>query len=80
MATQKKKTTQRDYYKQLDEAIRRFENLQYPLLKISYISDKLLWCAKFKHLTDEQIYSLQNRLLALIDGDNLDFYEYHQLW
>lgn len=56
----------KDYYGQIDSAIRRYEDgFSYQPISLSWISDRIEWCWKFRHITEEQCNLLCDRMTAL---------------
>ena len=66
MAKQKVKK-QRDYYKQIDEALSAIENYRHATLKMSWITDRIT-CWKFRHITPEQKDELVERCIAIFEN------------
>lgn len=56
----------RDYYKEIDTALNRYENGLYPTRKISWITDRIVWCYKFRNITEEQMNALCDRSIAVM--------------
>ena len=54
------------YYNQIDHAIRQYEEGKYAEHPIGWITDRIAWCSKFKHITDEQQYELVDRVIMIM--------------
>lgn len=59
----------KDYYNQIDKAIVSYEEYKsYKQYKIEWISDRICWCWKFKHITEEQMENLCNRVCNILEN------------
>ena len=59
---------QRDYYKEIDEALISYENNKpYHTRNIDWICNRIDWCWKFKHITEKQIEELANRACKVLE-------------
>ena len=56
----------KDYYKQIDTAIRTYEEFKpYRPYKTEWICDRIVWCWKFRHITREQKDELMERMIEV---------------
>lgn len=68
MKTVKKKAV-RDYYKEIDEEIKQYE-LYKPCRKgIDWITDRIDWCWKFRHITENQLEELVDRICNVMEDE-----------
>ena len=60
---------ERDYYKQIDEVLSRFENCK-PIcgLKMGWVTRRIDWCWKFRKITREQFDELVERAIAVFNS------------
>ena len=65
----------RNYYGEIDKAISRFENLQYPIHKASWITNRIEWCFRFGKISREQMARLANRMTAVYKNETLKLYD-----
>lgn len=61
----------KDYYQEIDKALKRFENLQYPIHSIEWITNRIDWCFRFKHITEKQMNALADRAIQVLKIVNL---------
>ena len=54
------------YYNQIDRAIRQYEEGKYAEHPIGWITDRIEWCFRFKHITDSQKNELIARIMAVM--------------
>ena len=52
---------EKDYYKQLDGWVRMFEQCGYCPVRIEVVTDKIVWCWKWKKITEQQNTIINNR-------------------
>lgn len=58
----------KDYYKQIDTAIRSYEEYKpYHQLTIDQITDKIDWCWKWKKITEDQMEELADRIIKVME-------------
>lgn len=64
----KKKKVGKDFYAELDKAIKSYEEFKlYHLLAIEQITDKIDWCWKFRKITEEQMEELAGRVVKILE-------------
>lgn len=55
-----------DYYENLDEAIRSYEEHKpYHQYTTDYITDRITWCWKWRKITAEQLNDLTSRMIKI---------------
>lgn len=64
----------KDYYKEIDAAIKRYEDYKYPSHKIEWITDRICWCWKFRHITEKQKDELADRITNVIESGAAMYY------
>ena len=57
---------EKDYYKQLDGWVRMFEQCGYCPVKIEVVTDKIVWCWKWKKITEQQKNELCDRMVEVL--------------
>lgn len=58
---------QKDYYGQLDTAIKSYEEYKpYHQYDFSWICDRINWCRKFGHIDKEQTEELCDRMVRVM--------------
>ena len=57
---------EKDYYKQLDGGVRMFEQCGYCPVKIEVVTDKIVWCWKWKKITEQQKNELCDRMVEVM--------------
>ena len=57
---------EKDYYKQLDGWVRMFEQCGYCPAKIEVVTDKIVWCWKWKKITEQQKNELCDRMVEVM--------------
>ncbi len=63
-----KKKEPRNYYKEIDNALQCYEdNKPYHTKSIEWITDRIDWCWKFRHITKEQMEELADRACKILD-------------
>ncbi len=66
----KKTKTKKDYYGRINEALLSYETFKpYHPLSIDWICDRIDWCWKFRHITEQQMNELCDRIVAVMDGE-----------
>jgi hypothetical protein len=60
----------KDYYSEIDSAIKRYENYEYPTHKITWICNRIDWCWKFRHITASQMGELVDRVIKIMSLEN----------
>ena len=59
----------RDYYFEIDNAIKSYEEYKsWHDKEIAWMSDRICWCWKFKHITKEQMESLCDRVCNILNN------------
>lgn len=62
------KKGKRNYYKEIDEALKSFEEFKlWHTKSIEWITDRIDWCWKFRHITKEQMEELADRSCKILD-------------
>lgn len=59
--------------KRINQALDAMEAGKYAGLKISWITDRIVWLWKFKHITREQMEQLADRTTYIIDNYGLNY-------
>ena len=59
----------RDYYAEIDKALKEHEQGKYAQHEISWITDRISWCYKFKHISHIQMSSLCDRAIAVMNNE-----------
>ena len=60
----------RDYYGEIDEALQRLENFKYVTHDIHWCANRIDWCWKFRHITEEQKNELCDRAIVVLKNDS----------
>lgn len=55
-----------DYYKEIDEALCRYETYMPYTKTIDWIANRIDWCWKFKKITEDQMAELADRTTAIL--------------
>lgn len=64
----KSKPAPKNYYRQIDNAIKSYEECKPSHeFKIEWICDRIAWCWKFRHITEEQMEELCDRIIEVMD-------------
>lgn len=59
-----------DYYKQIDDALKSYENHKpYHRFTMGWICDRIVWAWQFRHITREQMEELADRATAILDNN-----------
>ena len=59
----------KDYYKEIDEALKSYEtNKSWHEKSIDWICDRIDWCWRFRHITKEQMEELADRACEVLKG------------
>lgn len=59
----------RDYYKEIDNAIRSYEEFKpWHDKSIDWIVDRIDWCWKFRHITKDQMEEFADRMCKILDN------------
>lgn len=62
--------TKKDYYGQINEAILSYETFKpYHQYSYSWICDRIDWCWRFRHITEQQKNELCDRIIAVMDDE-----------
>ena len=67
--------TGRNYYAEIDKAISRFENGQYPIRKASWITDRIAWCFRFGKISRKEMAQLADRMIAVFQDGTINLYD-----
>ena len=62
------KKSRRDYYAEINEELTRLELGKYAPRGISWVTSRISWCWKFRHITREQMGSLCDRAIQVLEG------------
>lgn len=66
----KAKKTKKDYYGRINEAILSYETHKpYHELDYAWICDRIDWCWRFRHITEQQMIELCDRIVAVMDSE-----------
>ena len=58
----------KDYYKEIDQALKSFEDFKpYHTKPIDWICNRIDWCWKFRHITENQMHELVDRAVAVMN-------------
>lgn len=57
---------EKDYYKQLDGWVGMFEQCGYCPVKIEVVTDKIVWCWRWKKITEQQKNELCDRMVEVM--------------
>ena len=57
----------KNYYAELDGALARYEKGGYKTHSISWITNRIDWCWRFRKITKQQMSSLCDRAMKLFD-------------
>lgn len=57
------KKEKRNYYKEIDEALKSYEEFKpYHTKRIEWVTNRINWCWKFRHISKKQMEELTNRV------------------
>lgn len=59
----------RDYYKEIDTALRRLEEGKYADKSIDWVIDRINWCFHWKKIGSDQMNELADRVIKYLEGD-----------
>ena len=65
----------RDYYKEIDDELIRLENRRYAPKGISWATNRISWCWKFRKITEEQKNNLCDRAIFLFETYGADIFD-----
>lgn len=58
----------KDYYKEIDHALKSFEDFKpYHTKSIDWICNRIDWCWKFRHITENQMHELSDRAVTVMN-------------
>lgn len=58
----------KNYYKEIDDALRSYEEFKsWHTKPMDWITDRICWCWKFKHITKDQMEELADRATAVFE-------------
>ena len=61
--------SKKDYYKEIDEALRSYEDYKpYHTRSIGWAANRIDWCWKFRHITEEQMKELADRATEIFNN------------
>ena len=55
-----------NYYEEIDNALKRYEECRYPTHEVSWITDRIWWCWKFRKITRDQMIDLTDRATSIL--------------
>ena len=58
----------KDYYSEIDQALTRLELGKYPTHSIEWVAERVVWCWKWRKITEGQLEVLCDRLIAYFEG------------
>ncbi len=58
----------KDYYKQIDTIIKRWEKTEYNPVSPEWVTERISWCWKFRHITEKQMIELCDRMIYLYEN------------
>ncbi len=62
--------TNKDYYIQLDNAIKSYEEYKpYHQYDTEWICNRIEWCWKWKHITEQEMEKFVDRICKVMEGD-----------
>ena len=62
-----RKPKQRDFYKEIDIALKSYENYKpWHDKSIDWICNRIDWCYKWKHITESQMNELADRIIFVM--------------
>lgn len=62
------KKEKRDYYKEIDDSLKSYEEFKpWHIKSIEEITDRIDWCWKFRHITEEQMTELADRACKILN-------------
>ena len=65
-----KRSQQRNYYNEIDNALKSYEeNKPWHDKSIDWICNRIDWCWKFRHITENQMEELAERVCKIMDGE-----------
>jgi len=65
-----KKKVPRNYYSEIDKALKSYDEFKpWHEKDIDWITDRIDWCWKFRHITKEQMEELADRVCRILDRD-----------
>ncbi len=63
-----KKKEPRNYYHEIDKELKSYEEFKpYHTKEIGWITNRIDWCWKFRHITKEQMEELADRTCKILD-------------
>ena len=61
--------TNKEYYTQIDNAIKSYEEYKpYHQHDIDWICNRIEWCWKWKHITEEEMNNFVDRICYVMEG------------
>lgn len=58
----------KEYYKEIDQALKSFEDFKpYHTKSIDWICNRIDWCWKFRHITENQMHELADRAVTVMN-------------
>lgn len=64
----------RNFYAEIDDELTRLELGQYAPRGISWCTNRIDWCWKFRHITRSQMESLCDRIIAVMELGRCPYY------
>jgi hypothetical protein len=69
------KTAQKDFYLELDTALKSYEEYKpWHPMSMEKITDKIVWCLRWKKISKEQMEELADRATKIYENDLMDIY------
>ena len=66
----KKSRPKRDYYAEIDKALQSHEQYKpWHDKSIEWISNRIVWCWKFRHITEKQMEELADRVCKVMNRE-----------
>lgn len=62
----------KDYYGELDKAIKRYEEFKPCRISTCWITDRIDWCWRFRKISQSQMHDLTERMVEIFN--NIDLY------
>ena len=60
----------KDYAKEIDKALHEYEDgKSFYIHSVSWISDRICWCWKWRKITEEQMENFADRMTKIFDGN-----------
>lgn len=73
--TAKRRTGAENKLARIEKCLTAIENCRWSDLSLSYCIDYIVWCRKWKKITEEKFTELANRIIAIQESGLERFYE-----